>query len=619
MPDTETDLSYKDYFDNPLRKAQEWLKQAEHSYMGIKPRIQRNRDHMALKSKHIEVRKSAEEFRSAKYIPMLNPAIQANTDVMMDIVRGGDPLVKAEANVPEDEEAMVKQIQDDNANLIERYMNRCLQPECGDIMYVFDEFFNAGGVDPYTLMFVEPSFKEIDATEWEEVPVMIGGIEVDTEYNRIKVPNQLYLPYPQFIVVAPEDARIDMHPRNWRNWRYIFRIKDITADDMKYNAEINEYWNKENVDKILEQNDFSVKSVTERVDYGTVSPDIALDAEGNYRQIIGRIRVWNPDIRRLEIREISWIEGAEDDHATLYEKPYEYSNYGSSHIVTSNFPLPNEPIGMSTADMGAALQDYGNEGYNQAWEAGERSIDPPVAIADVFQTRTSWRPRAKWILEKGAQMAPRDAVHQLHPVGGQSPMVLMTSMAEQRLSLVTKMLDVVTGASFSGERKKETLGKEQMRHEAASKGIARMIGRHIDRFELLLNHSWEMMKEELWKAYRNGALKYAAPEVRALFGMDEDDKMTRPDILDTDVRLSMPHVKTYVSKEDNFQKILGLYHILVLEDPIFAQTHPHGVEEIRRRVLEAADMKNVKLILDVDGNIEEQLPFNMPQQLQEAA
>ena len=625
MPDDKQTMALE-YFDNPLETVKAWFAQAETAYEGIKGRIKVNRGHYALQSSHIQARKAFK--RPHVYFPMLQPAVSGNVDFKMNIIRTGDPTIHAEPVCPEQIDQEEKDIRENNCNIIERYFNSILEPDYADIHNVFDSWFTTENLDPFVAMRVEPMTAYRDDVYYEMREEQLFGITVDYKVERKKRENVPHFPYLRFTVMSPEDVRIDMFRRRWQDWRYFFWVESLSHGELMAQARrLN--WDMKNVEQVIKSKITSKKSQTEHINYGRISPDLQLDAEGFWVAIRGFTRIWNEENGRLEIRQVGWIDGADDDIAVLYEEPYPHSRYCAPFIISGAYPLPGETAYLSTADLVAGLQDWGNEAGNQSWEAGEAQISPPLIKADVFATRTTIRPRAQWRMDKGAEkfISPANAVHQLIPTNRESPMFVNQSAILESINNIAGTTDVLTGAKYSFQRKEKTLGKERMIQEAGSNKLARQIARDVDYIEILINHGWDILKDELWAMRQRGEVETAAEEVQSIFRrvdmLSEQEDYSRIDILDTPVRLGMPYVRTFISRITEREKINDTYRLLAVEDQSFALTHPRGIEELRRRVLEVSDIPNSRLILEADSQVQQGgdmlgQQFNQPQ-LMEAA
>jgi hypothetical protein len=87
-------------------------------------------------------------------------------------------------------------------------------------------------------------------------------------------------------------------------------------------------------------------------------------------------------------------------------------------------------------------------------------------------------------------------------------------------------------------------------------------------------------------------MQYLGFEVQALADLDER----------VEVHIEMPHVKSFIHKEEEFDKIMGMSRALFETVPYFINDRPAGTLELARRMFEAADIPNYDAIISNEND-----------------
>lgn len=581
--------TYERYKNNPMKFVRELFSDANSCYDDFKRRIRRAMKHAVNTSAHIEAREADPEVRSAFYVPILRHNVSAVVDVQMDILRRGSPKFKAFAAKPEGLPHDLLSAFDKAANILEQYVNRVSRYDQAAYLDEMELLFESTVLFPYGVMRETPGYS------YSLQPIAYDMQEVFNEYQvpvgykyKPVYDERLKFVFPRIENVAPWQCRIDLQPRRWRTgWRYFFFFEDLTPDALI--SEIRRLGGDEaNLRNILET------SPGERPERDETYPSKTPSTKGNkystYRLVTGYIRMYNDERGAQETRVVRFVEEANDEFALLDEHLYLGSPSDPPFLITANYLLPGEIAGLSEVDINCGLADMGNEFWNLAADISRMAFDAPTIVADKgWTSRLSRRPYSKWRidLERANLQGVQQAAQQLHTPNFSAPVFQMFGASEERVSGGTGGIDVISGQSYSRERKSNTLGRDQMRLEASARKITRFTIRHVERFEQLLNTGISNTRRQQLPELDENDMQYISFEVQGLSELDES----------IDIHIEMPHVKSFIHKEEEFDKIMGMSKALFETVPYFINDRPAGTLELARRMFEAADIPNYDAIL----------------------
>ncbi len=121
--------------------------------------------------------------------------------------------------------------------------------------------------------------------------------------------------------------------------------------------------------------------------------------------------------------------------------------------------------------------------------------------------------------------------------------------------------------------------------------MTRILVRHVENLEVLMNTGLAEYKR--WAYERIGVeedLQHMPDEAKYIESID----------LDIAVRIELPHVKSFVNKEELFDKMAGLAQITLQLMPAFAETNPNGTLKMVKRLWEASEERNIDDIFESD-------------------
>ena len=594
----EPRTTYERYWDDPFKVALKFYGEAVEDFESLREDYERAMRHYVGKSKHIDSRRASKDLRTSWYFHELNPGIQTLVDVFMAMFRGRDPILKADPRSPLGAPPELIRQYEDSGNRIELLNNRFIRGDKTDFMPNLEEWFIAICLFKFSAMRISIQH------QYKKVPYFRNNGNGRREFLFERVLN---MAYPTYEFRRPDEFFPDMRNRYYQ--RYNFDVNRITVDQFMALAEFEGY-SKRKVDNIIDRRPSTAGEIQNRLQFEGQSLEEDFN-DDEIALIYGYIMVYNPDTGFDELREIHFVQGPDEKTGLLLEREYDYSCNKAPFIMSRQYILPGEFIGMSTADLGATMADIINEAVCSAVDGATKALMPPMVIPHRgIIGGINWGPGSTIKLNmdtmQGMGLTPQNAVNPLVIPPMDGPMVKLFSIAEARFLNLINTPDVTSGARYSEERKENTLGKERMRLSAANQSLARMMGRHADELAKGFNVGWNMARYEIIQLLNIGELahNHVEPELSGLKIVD----------LLHEVHLELSHIRAYTSKEDEFSKMLNVAQTTAALFPDFAVQHPNGIDQLLRMIYEAGDIKGAKRVLDTDGGVKTtQMPINAQQ------
>jgi len=588
---------YQRYRDNPLKFVREYFSEANKIYDTFVNRISTNMGHMELRSDFIDKRTAysslSGEPMSNFYIPMIRPAVDSVVDILMDIVRSPDPLVKAEAYVPLDADPEVRSVLTLAANKRERYMNRAVSYDYGRLEYATERFFGAACVFPYAVMEMNPQYCYDNIwVDTIEIPVLdeAGALTKYKDYEQVKE-HGLWMVYPEFTTIMPWECRVDLRPGEWR---YFFSWKDMSPDMLQSWVKTNG-GDEKNVRKLIDE---YLPTVANRriADRGatyraTQSIQDAISSPG-YRLIRSLIRMFNEDSGREEVRVLWWVEDVGDEYAVIKEEKMDGNK--PRFFVSANYLLPGEVGGLSDVDMTVALQNMGNESFNMGMDKSRKNVYAPRIISHQgWKSALLEQPGALWEIDlrEAGVGSVQSAYGAVYESDDPSNLILFGGLFEQRIQALTGSgggVGLVGGQKRFPDRKTETLGQSTMREKVQQLKLARIASRHLKGITGLVTLADSEMIGE-WFKLNGRQREIASPEIGEL----------TDSVLKTYVQWSLPSAKMALQDEDKFGKIAAIVDFTLRAMPMFPGMNPKGMASLMKLVYEAADIDNPDQYFDI--------------------
>ncbi len=589
--------TFETYHEDPHQYALTVLGGANRLFDGLRARIRRNMRHYVFESNLTDVRRSKRHYHSGKYFSYLNPACQSLVDTFMQAWKAGDPSIRGKAFYPKDLDPETAKFLDDSANRVEDYANAWVtpdflqNPEIG-FDHQVDQWFMGTCLWPYSVMAITMDHR-YEYVNFSRL--------VDDGFDELNFPKQkreflkrrvMVMPFPRYELKSPDSCRVDLQSSS-REWRYYFEFEDLTADELMSDAELRGYSMKR-IREIIDKAPDDGRQEAERLGYGTLSLETASQDVETYRKTTGYFQIFNPTLGYMEIRKVVFVEGAPRDVAMLEESPYNYSYENPPYFVSYNYLLPGERYGQSTSDHGAPFQDMINEFANQSIEAGQKNVNPPMAVSSEAPRNLRWGiPGEIWRTNTGTDGDVRRHYLPLFSPANPFAMDQQVAKAEIGLDRLSQTPDVTQSVSDSPDRRKEPLGRSQMRLAAAGRGIGRMMIRHGNRIAYGFNVGWEMAKVEIQQEIDLGELAHeqVVPEVAQLdLSVDFEAR----------IALSVPSISSFVGRELESAQVMNFAEQLFTLFPQFQLTNPNGAKEVQRRMVESSNLKNADAIVEAD-------------------
>jgi len=598
---------YQRYKDDPLKFVREYFSEANKMYDGFVNRIATNMGHMELRSDLIDKRTAysslSGEPMSNFYIPMIRPSVDSVVDILMDIVRSPDPLIKVEAYVPLNAEPEVRSALTLSANKRERYINRAVSYDYGKLANATEDFFAAACAFPYAIMEMNTQYCYDNLWVDTITEPVLDEAGMLTKYKRYRKVEEdgLWTVYPEFRALMPWECRVDLRRGNG-SWRYFFSWKDMSPDMLQSWVKTNS-GDEKNVRKLIEEYlpTVSNKKVADRGStyHATQNIQDALSSPG-YRLIRSLIRMFNEDRGREEVRVLWWVEDVGDEYAIIKEEVLE--DHKSSFFVSANYLLPGEVAGLSDIDLSASLQDMGCESFNMAMDKSRKNTYAPRIISSRgWKSALLEQPGALWEIDFGEAgiSSVQQAYGSVYESDDPSNLILFGGLFEQRIQALTGSgggVGMVSGQKRFPDKKTETLGQSSMREKIQQLRLARIASRHLEGITSLVGLADKKMGDE-WFKLNERQLELVSPELGELTHID----------LKTHVQLSLPSAKMALQDEDKFGKIAAIVDFTLRAMPMFPNMNPKGMASLMKLVYEAADIDNPDQYFDI---LEEQTQNN---------
>ena len=538
----------EEYAGNPLGYAQSLLTEADKLYEIHSGDIEDGKDHLQLKSDHLEARAGIPG-RSAHYFPELYPAMKSRAANIYDVMRTGDPAIKldpADPDIPGIKESVQR---------LEGYVNDSfLHGQLWEDLY--KAFLNAEYC-PYSAAYLGWDDR------WGPLP------EYDQIENKLIYRDWIIYSGPQLFALQPEDYRGDLFARDHKAMRYHFMIKDVSSGYILQMAKQG-YYNKAR--GITQQEldashtgEWAKKRITRRFNDSYVKPD-----DYKHEQVIAWILRWDERKQRETWRVVNFI-----GDLLLDEKESPWTALGAPFVVFNSQMLPGEIAGLSTAKVGAANQNAINEFWNLSIESDEQDLFAPIVFKGQITSNPIWEPQALWQVSDTFEHSP------LVKPNPSRNMLEKIKFLEERNQQVLEAYDTiqpVTGKS------KQTLGEYIGKKQEHSKILGVNYQFYANRITHIAKMTIAMARERLPQWIELG-----------IFGNNSIlNKLTIADLA-ANVVIDIPKVRALANEEMQAIKWENMYPTLI-QNPLINMS-PEKVYEVTERYLEAMGEKNIDKIL----------------------